>query len=402
LGYQRQSSGSHRIAAIAFVALVLHGCATSDRSVKTVQIDVAGPPIEASETGQAFLYDVPTANNGEFDGGRSSQHWSMLGREDRSAAGNEAEYKPRACAAEQGSRPGLANVIDAIAKRAASHKVVIINESHTVTRHRETTRQLLPKLRSLGFTVFAAETFTNGPEPRPPIDDHANVSWVHRNDGYYSREPVFGRLIRDAKGLGYRLAAYEHFDKPDEPTPTSDEESIRRREAGQAENLAKIISSMGPDERLLVHVGYSHAKEASQEWSEGNEILWMAGELKNLTGIDPLTVVQTECRSDGGEPFLAISPDQADSDWYDMIVSHPVDVFADNRPVWRRAGGDIEVSIPDGLRLTKEPLIIEAFMVGDPFDAVPIDRIYVEPDENLPLLLPPGRYVARAVKIGKE
>jgi hypothetical protein len=398
----KQSLSWRTVLVIASAAVSLHGCATPGRSAALVDIVVAGSPVEASETGQAFLYAMPAIAKGEHDGGRSSQRWSMLGREDKSAAGNEAEYKPRVCPAGQDSRPGLDNVVDAIAKRAASHKVVIVNESHTVTRHRETTRQLLPKLRSLSFTVFAAETFTNGPDPKPPIDDHANVSWVHTNDGYYSREPVFGRLVREAKGLGYRLAAYEHFDKPGEPTPTSDEESIRRREAGQAQNLAKVLSTMGPDERLLVHVGYSHAKETPQEWSEGNEILWMAGQLKKLTGLDPLTVVQTECRSDGGDTFLAISPNQADSVWYDMLVSHPADVFAGGRPVWRRTLGDIEVSIPDSLRPTKDPVIIEAFVAGDPFDAVPIDRIYVEPGENLSLLLPPGRYVARAVKAGKE
>ncbi len=389
-----------RTAGATLLALaIVSGCSTADQPGKPVELQVAGPPIEASETRPADLYTIPVIPAGEPDEGRIAQHWSMVGREDKSAATGDREYLASPCEAEPNSPSGFADVVEAIAKRAASHRVVIINESHTVTRHRETTRQLLPKLRSMGFTVFAAETFTNGPDPKIPIDDHKDVTWVDRRDGYYSNEPVFGRLVRDAKALGYRLAAYEHIDLNREKDLT---ERIIQREIGQAQNLAKLLASMGRDERLVIHVGYAHAVEEPVTWSEGQEILLMAAQLKAITGIDPLTVTQTECRSDGGLPFLAKSPDWAEANAYDIYVSHPVEVFAKHRPVWRTAIGDISIPLPKSLRPKNQPLIIEAFVHGDPFDAVPIDRVYVEPGENPPLLLPPGRYMVRAIKLPKQ
>jgi hypothetical protein len=84
---------------------------------------------------------------------------------------------------------------------------------------------------------------------------------------------------------------------------------------------------------------------------------------------------------------------------FDVIVSHPVTAFADHRPAWRLEAGDVSTPIPPSLRPTNAPLVIEAFAWGEPFEAVPVDRVFVEPGENLPLLLPPGRYRVRAVRV---
>ena len=84
-----------------------------------------------------------------------------------------------------------------------------------------------------------------------------------------------------------------------------------------------------------------------------------------------------------------------------MVVSHPVDAFDDHRPRWRRQAGDLPTSIPHSLRPVDEPLVIEAFAWDEPFEAVPVDRLYVEPGEDLSLLLPPGRYRVRAVRLAE-
>ena len=67
------------------------------------------------------------------------------------------------------------------------------------------------------------------------------------------------------------------------------------------------------------------------------------------------------------------------------------------RPMWRRESGDVEVELPPQLRHRSGPLIIEAFRTGEPFEAIPMDRLYLEPDEDVPLLLPPGDYTVRAI-----
>ena len=106
---------------------------------------------------------------------------------------------------------------------------------------------------------------------------------------------------------------------------------------------------------------------------------------------------QTVCASDGGDPFLAELPSDQPPGLVDLVLSQPVARFDRSRPAWRRQAGDLAIDLPAELRERSGPLIIEAFRADEPFDAIPIDRLYIEPEEDIPLLLPPGRYKIRAI-----
>ena len=149
---------------------------------KLVQLEVAARPVEADQTGQPFLYAIPSATETGGMKELAAQNWSMLGREDRAAA-ISSEYAPVACESVAGWRPGKQNNVDVIAARAAKYRIVIVNESHIVTRHREMMRRLLPKLRRLGFSVLAMETLTNAVGRSAPVDEQAKFTWPHQNDG---------------------------------------------------------------------------------------------------------------------------------------------------------------------------------------------------------------------------
>ena len=292
-------------AASLFGAFALTACATVQPDGPAVNLTLAGAPIPADRTDQAFIYQVPTTGDHE---NIVAQQWSMLGREDRAAQTGDTEYRAKACTPVRPAVSGLDDAIAEIVRQAADTRVVIVNESHTVTRHRNTVGRLLSALRPLGFTVYAAETFSNSEDEIDPIDAHPELRWAAAKDGYYSREPAFGRTIGLARSLGYRLAAYEETESQSAGRDADRTESIRARETAQAANLAEILAAMSPDEKLIVHVGYSHASEVPLPNGEGSENLWMAARLKALTGIDPLTISQTLCRSDGGVPFLAELP----------------------------------------------------------------------------------------------
>ena len=372
-------------------ALLLTGCATLPSSESAVRLSVAGLPIPAEASGMAVLYRVPgTAGFA----GPADQQWSALGREDRGAASEPGEYRAVSCAPEMPGAMGREQVIAAIAERAADQRVIIINESHSVTRHRDTIRRLLGALRPLGYSVYAAETFNNSKLGPDPVETTTDLPFPHIMDGFYTFEPVFGRAVREAKRLGFRLAAYEQTTEQEAPEGADIDVQIEARETAQASNLAAILSGMGPDEKLVVHVGYSHASEVPVA---PNDRLWMAARLKALTGIDPLTVSQTLCRSEDGEPFLAQLPTDEPAGLVDLVLSQPVTKFARSRPIWRRQSGDVEVELPPQLRNRSGSLIIEAFRSGEPFAAIPMDRLYLEPGEFIPLLLPPGDYTLRAI-----
>ena len=384
-----------RSAALAAVALA--GCTTTAPPPQ-VELMIAGPPIAASETVHPFLYERPVLAEGEFSGGIVEQGWAMLGREDRAAVEGADEYAATVCPAPEGSVAGLEAVLDAIAERAAQTRVLIVNESHYLTAHREFSRRLARRLRIAGYTVFAAETFRNRNDGPDPVETHADFDYPHTEEGWYGREPVFGQLLRQAKTSGYRLTAYEQVYDPDAERGDDLAANIASREQAQAEHLAAILETMPRHEKLFVHVGYSHADEHDGE-NAGRDV-WMAARLKRLTGVDPLTIGQTECR--GGADVVRLLPMPRDgSAPFDYALDHPVDGFRHGRAAWRFAEA-LAVPIPEPFAAAGEPLVIEAFREGEPFDAVPKDRVYVEPGEDVRLALAPRRYTVRAVRLSED
>jgi hypothetical protein len=388
-----------RPALLVALAALAGGLHAQEQPVPAVELIVAGPPISAEATGQAFVYEDPR----KIDPQREplSQAYSMLGREDI-ASQSDNEYALSPCAPDAPMVTGKAEVLARIVDEARNHRVVIINESHTVTQHRDFTRTVIAALRPLGYSVLAAETFRNDAQAgQDPVDVHAGLGYIHQNLGWYSREPVFGAMLREAKALGYRFAAYEQVYNPDRVRPAPDGDwriDIRDRETEQAQNLAAILQAMAPDEKLVVHVGYAHAREAAVVGEDGWDHAWMAARLKRDHGIDPLTVDQTYCR--GSSERVRLAPPSADKPgWFDFYVDHPAVKFRHGRPEWRFSGDQHPVPIPPALRPTDEPWVVEVFPEGEPFDAVPVDRIFVAPGEDARLALKPGRYVARAVRL---
>ena len=63
------------------------------------------------------------------------------------------------------------------------------------------------------------------------------------------------------------------------------------RERGQAQNLIERILKDAPQAKILVHAGYAHIDEKGAD-RVGAET--MAQRFKEATGIDPLTIEQTE------------------------------------------------------------------------------------------------------------
>ncbi|MEL6706881.1 MAG: hypothetical protein AAFP79_01265 [Pseudomonadota bacterium] len=389
-------------AILGALALSVSGWALAqDSEAGEVELIVSGPPIEANETEQDYIYlrpEVPEAyRDSPGAAGILAQGWSMLGREDLGAKAGSDEYEARPCKALEGGAKGTEAVLGAIAARAAATRIVIINESHEVTLHRDFSRHLIERLRPLGYTVFAAETFSNLKDAPDPVEEHAELAFPHIAEGYYLREPVFGELVRTAKRLGFRLAAYEQPFVPPDERPKSIDEQIAQREQTQAENLTVLLKTMGPQEKLVVHVGYAHVREIETKRGDGFDTSWMGARLKRMTGVDPLTIAQTYCRGSSDSVQLSKAPERARG-WFDLIVDHPVHGFRHGRSDWRFKAGARAVDIPEPYASAQETLIIEAFAEGEPFEAVPVDRVWVDPGEDVKMALKPGRYTVRAVR----
>ncbi len=173
------------------------------------------------------------------------------------------------------------NALKQIIRLAKDARVVLINEGHNLPDDRCFILQVLQVLKSLGFNAYGAETFMWRDKAlarrKYPVD----------TSGYYTREPVYGELVREAAKMGYEFFPYEDslqdntqqikldtlgsfmFIYPDLHDTTrlivkpNGEQSyypgkaIEYREINQAKNIMSYLRAH-PNAKAVIHVGYGH------------------------------------------------------------------------------------------------------------------------------------------------
>ncbi|WP_156101245.1 hypothetical protein [Salegentibacter sp. Hel_I_6] len=162
-------------------------------------------------------------------------------------------------------------VLDEISELAKETRVVMLNENHWYPKHRVFAIKLLKKLKENGYTHLALEALF--PNQDRKINERG---FPTLNAGYYIREPNFGQLIRKAKELGFILVGYENQNQE------------INRELGQAQNLQHILEE-DPNHKIFVYAGLDHILE--EETKSGKR---MAAYFKELTGLNPLTINQSD------------------------------------------------------------------------------------------------------------
>jgi hypothetical protein len=204
------------------------------------------------------------------------------------------------------------------------------------------------------------------------------------SDGTYSDDPVYGRVIRRLRQLDYRLLPYEAAMRP-EDTALPFREMNAQREIRQATNLAAQLKRVSG--KMLVHPGVGHHAEFARP---GQQKL-MGAVFIETTGINPLTIELITQEAPGDVPVICDAASYGDRP-YDIGIGMPKLQFERGRPHWRRVAGDRFAEIPAALRRADQIAVYEARPAGERGDSTPMERLLLRPDENLPLLLPPGRY----------
>ncbi len=192
-----------------------------------------------------------------------------------------------------------------IIQAAKEHDLVIVTESHTKPNHRVFTSQLLKDLFDNGYTSLGLENinplYEDG-EGRllDSLMNDRGYPLVSLLSGIYTSESHYANLIREAKRIGFNIFAYER-------NGSSDSE----RDQQQAEHIFNYMSEH-PDEKVICYGGWYHAIELPilKRGKEGD--FWMAYELKQMSGKDPLTVyldafnekISTEVKSSPYYDFL--------------------------------------------------------------------------------------------------
>lgn len=307
--------------------------------------------------------------------------------------------------------------IEAIVRAAEGKRVVMINEAHHAPRHRAFTHQLMLALRKAGFTYFAAETFCSGAHCGTLLTDGAPMGQART--GFYTMEPVFGDLARQAGAAGYTLAGYEIRPDQQPPPGTPREQYIPLREQAQAENVKALLDA-NPGMRVLIHVGFGHLDETVA----GSPYHQFGGRLKELTGEDPLTIDQNEgtpqhdsehdwplykafvARFGSPAAPVAIANDPArplGAYRVDLSVIHPAQHEVNGRPDWLAMDGYRKPHV-----VALEPLgarsLVRAFVATEPEGAIAMDQMLVGEDaKTVVLMLPPGNYrLVRQTEAGEN
>ena len=169
-----------------------------------------------------------------------------------------------------------------ILAQAKQHQLVMFNEEHTQPRGRWLVGSLLPELYEQGFRYLALEGLEAA--------DSAGVQqrgYPVATSGFYTNEPQYGNLIRQARRLGFRVVAYD---------ATGDD-----RERQQASNLLAATLGPHPQARVVVLAGHGHINENPVAQS-------MATWVHKLSGIDPLTIEQTQAAQSGSLRWQQLPP----------------------------------------------------------------------------------------------
>jgi hypothetical protein len=234
----------------------------------------------------------------------------------------------------------LKNIKHVDAKRfigfvASNYKVIMLNEAHNKPLHRAFAYSLLDMLYNHGFRYLAMEMLNPGP-------DQELTKLTYRT-GHYATEPVAGEMIRLALELGFKLVAYEDS-QAYKHSPT-------QRDSVQAVNIAQIFKQ-DPEAKVFVYAGYGHIAEKTTT----PDFIPMGMAFKKMTGIDPLTIDQTDMTEESNfsfgkafyntylekfplsSPSIPLNNDEpvnvTGTTLYDLTVIHPKTTYYYSRPTW--------------------------------------------------------------------
>lgn len=148
-------------------------------------------------------------------------------------------------------------------------QIVIMNEQHWQPKHRFIGDLLLKNLYDEGFRYLAVEALSD--EDEYQLNER---KYPVQASGLYTKEPAFGNFIRNALKMGFKLISYDSFDTD--------------REYRQANTIYQKILKNTPQAKVFVWCGIGHVLEDKRQYP------MMAYYLKEKSGIDPLTIEQTQ------------------------------------------------------------------------------------------------------------
>ncbi len=282
-----------------------------------------------------------------------------------------------------------------ICNLAKDYQVVLINEAHYCSQHRNFTSRLLKGLRDIGFSYLALETAAHNDEQKLNKRGYPIL-----NSGYYTKDSHFGNMVRHALELGFRIIAYE----------TQNDYSGTLRDKDQAHNIYNKTLSNDSSAKVIVHAGYSHILETGDDY-----FIPMGTQLKNLMGQDILTIEQEKMTPFGNsttvnsyyyeaekrglineEPVVIVDKresvvvDAISKGSVDLQIYHPRSSYRYGRPEWMIDADMKIVKLPSEILEFDDHLLRALHFDEDRELTVPVDQFLIDKEKRL--VLPIGKY----------
>lgn len=256
--------------------------------------------------------------------------------------------------------------------RAAEKRVVMINEAHHLSLHRRFAEELARRLFESGYTALSLEALRSdfdGPITRP----------LRHSDGFYTNDPAMANIVRFYLDNGGIVLGHEA--------------SAQARQAGggrsnlQAQAIEAHLEAY-PDRKLLVLSGWGHVSEGGSQ---------TAAQLREITGLDPLTIDQTapppRGQSCGSQPMIyydlhAEMVRVGASAQADLVIRHgPPCLEGGSGRAWMSEYRRVDLEAP-----VSPPLLVQAHSPSDSAGAVAVDQRVILQGEPVELSLRPGVY----------
>jgi hypothetical protein len=185
------------------------------------------------------------------------------------------------------------NAVDFISRQLPNRRLVMLNEAHHLPMCRLFAIQLLDSLKKNGFNYLALETLVHNHKI------HKN-GFPTMNDGFYSSEPMFAELIRQAVLKGFKLVDYDDSRDSIGCLPPLDAHRFycnNWRETRAAERIAQVYKKDG-NAKVFVFVGHDHNLKdyylAQRKRRDGHKWEFLAIKLKKLLQMEPLSINQSD------------------------------------------------------------------------------------------------------------
>lgn len=328
-------------------------------------------------------------------------YWAILGDEQKAYTAF-CETETDACDTKSIKGKAGATDIEEVMTAASQADLFILNEAHHASRHRAYMTAILPLLKELGYTHFAAEALEFVTRERLEGGEYPAT-----NGNLYIHDPHFAELLATAHELGFTLLEYEQTQEQRQTcTAENQTERINCREKAQEENILNTISQQGALRKTVIYVGFNHGNLCAKETEFGEERR-LAHLLSKRFPNQVVSVTQTtsfapENEVESGQPRVFHKTPREGESCQNFEVIHSTPKLAHERDTWlfSLAGREpVQINLPDSLK--GKEIIIRAHHIGSDiyaeFPDVPFDQFVFKGDQATLALAPGGDYILSAL-----